>query len=180
MKFSLEGPFPIDITSTAAPGRLPLQVDVGTRFWTTAEHECPGIRSGKGVYIYTLLYRNGEKPWYIGKTDTGNQDFQKRISAEAFLLNELVNSERSARKLRLWLYVKRTAGGSVSSAAPQRDEIVWLEERLIEFGKKRNKHLLNTHIAAFIAQIEVPGFYNDAQGAPRSNVREFKKVMGLT
>jgi len=180
MKFSLEGPFPIDVATNGKPGRLPRQVDVGATLWKKVAKKCPGIESGRGVYIYSLSYKNGEKPWYVGKTDAKNQDFRKRIAAETCLLNELVNREKSCRELRLWLYVKRTASGTISKAAAHRDEIVWLETRLIEFGKQRNPDLLNTQIAAFVAQIEVPGFFNNAQGAPPANVRKFKRVMGVS
>lgn len=133
---------------------------------------------GVGCYVFSIRAGKGALPWYVGLAE--KQSFRK----ECFTPHKInhYNNAIAARKGTpfLTLIPKYTPNWKLSSPNNRgHRDIQQLEVMLIGNCLTRNKNLLNVSDTKLLREMMVHGLLNSPPGKPKSEVRDFKSLLGL-
>lgn len=163
ISFRVNGPLKIPVLE-GENGRCIDVAKVDPTFWK-------GYGSKHGIYIFSLLYYNKYRPYYVGKA--ADQSFQAEVFADHKLAKHywptLIKHKGAPY---LFLVVPDKGKGPWPAAAISR-----LEERLIAVAAVANKDLSNKRLLPKDTE-RIVGIDSGGQG-PSKAIAGFKGMMGL-
>jgi hypothetical protein len=172
MQFGTFGPFEVPVDNWR---------NVSTTLsdlWESADLEWPGLRNGRGCYVFGLSKSGGSRvePWYVGKTN--KQDFE----SECFKAHQLNHYSRALNryeraKPHLYLIPQFTSNGERLYRGKAGLAIEFLETYLIGLALGANSDLMNKRDTKLYREVVLPGFLNPTPGHPGKGATKLRESL---
>jgi hypothetical protein len=167
------GPFAIETSKGLVRG--------GARksFANVLEEYEEGLSKTVGCYVFSIKSSNGEKPWYVGKTEKMNFVRECFSPSKRLVVAEMLK-ERKKGQVQAYLLVRHTPNDKFSRATTgKHPDTEFLETMLIGAALARNPKLLNTKKTAHLRETVVPGIINSPRGQPSRPTARLKQLLDL-
>ena len=173
-KFKPYGPFEVPSDDGLVP------TDRLRAFWEGIEERHPGLQDAIGCYIFGMRAGKGSLPCYVGKTERASFKREAFQPQKLLLYQKALKGRRKGTPL-LYLIALLTPTGKHRGAAKGRrgvGSIRKLEEMLIGTCLSRNSKLVNKSATKYLLLTQVPGYFNEPQGARSHQAKELALLLG--